>query len=87
METPVVNALRDALIRRLVTNAATIAGGFPWGLVLMSWRQLLDRPDFVGCAPVQSVGNDKSLLDGAWRAANTEAPLWVWWTDSPSTNS
>jgi hypothetical protein len=83
----VVNALRDALIRRLVTNAVTIAGGFPWGLVLMSWRQLLDRPDFVGCAPVQSVGNGNSAFDGAWRAANTAAPLWVWWTDSPSTNS
>lgn len=82
-----VNALRDALVRLLVTNAATIAGGFSWGLVLTPWRQLLNGPDFVGCGPLESAGNATSAFDDTWRAANTEVPLWVWWTDSPSTNS
>jgi hypothetical protein len=76
----VVNSLRDALIRRLVANAGTIAGGFSWGLVLMPWQLLLNSPEFGTRGHAESAGNGNSAVDDVWRTANSDAPLWVWWT-------
>jgi hypothetical protein len=76
----VVDALRDALIRRLVGNAGTITGGLPWSLVLLPWQQLLDGLDSIAGGPAESDGCGDSAADAAWRAANTDAPLLVWWT-------
>jgi hypothetical protein len=79
-EKPVVNALRDALVRRLVANAATFAGGLSWGLALMPWQQILDSSDFVTRGRAWSDDENSPTADGDWRIANTNTPLWVWWS-------
>jgi len=73
----VVNALRDALMRRILTGTGMLVEGFAWGLALAPWQKLLDDPGFV--ARGADVAPD-SGADGVWRTANTGAPLMVWWS-------
>lgn len=76
----VAHAISDAVVRRFISTAGTLVGGFSWGLLLAPWQQFLDGPTFLAYERSSELSEEQAPSGGRWRVANAHAPLLVYWS-------